>query len=95
MPEEFINVLFTGQIDGQEITAAPVLLPKPRPVPPRRSPPMPLRRPPPRWGRSPPRLVFVCVCGGGYFYVVFRIWIEFVCGMNDELERLRKEAVMA
>jgi len=45
----------SGQIDGQEITAAPVLLPKPRPVPPRRSPPMPLRRPPPRWGRSPPR----------------------------------------
>lgn len=48
-------VATTGQIDGQEITAAPVLLPKPRPVPPRRSPPMPLRRPPPRWGRSPPR----------------------------------------
>lgn len=25
-----------GQIDGQEITAAPVLIPKPRPLPPRR-----------------------------------------------------------
>ncbi|KAG0713676.1 RNA-binding protein with serine-rich domain 1-A [Chionoecetes opilio] len=45
-----------GQIDGQEITAAPVLIP--RQVPPRRRsplPPMPIRRgPPPRW-RSPPR----------------------------------------
>ncbi|KAK3854034.1 hypothetical protein Pcinc_039459 [Petrolisthes cinctipes] len=47
-----------GQIDGQEITAAPVLLP--RPAPPRRRsplpPPPPHRRgpPPPRW-RSPPR----------------------------------------
>ena len=45
-----------GQIDGQEITAAPVLIP--RQMPPRRRsplPPMPIRRgPPPRW-RSPPR----------------------------------------
>ncbi|KAH6943221.1 hypothetical protein HPB50_017947 [Hyalomma asiaticum] len=45
-----------GQIDGQEVTAASVLLP--RPVPPRRpSPPMPPRRPPappPHWRRSPP-----------------------------------------
>lgn len=42
-----------GQIDGQEVTAAPVLLPKPRPIPMRRSP---LRRPmPPSWRRSPPR----------------------------------------
>nr|CAD7599726.1 unnamed protein product [Timema genevievae] len=43
-----------GQIDGQEITAAPVLLPKPRPPPPRRSPP-PIRRAPPRRAWSPPR----------------------------------------
>lgn len=47
-----------GQIDGQEVTAASVLLP--RPMPPRRpSPPMPPRRPqgpPPHWRRnSPPR----------------------------------------
>ncbi|CAH1111290.1 unnamed protein product [Psylliodes chrysocephalus] len=36
-----------GQIDGQKITAAPVLiLPKPRPMPMRRSPPPPMRRPP-------------------------------------------------
>ncbi|KAF5279273.1 hypothetical protein FQR65_LT15444 [Abscondita terminalis] len=41
-----------GQIDGQEITAAPVLIPKPRPPPIRRSP-MPMRRPPMR--RTPPR----------------------------------------
>lgn len=41
-----------GQIDGQEITAAPVLIPKPRPLPIRRSP-LPMRRPPPR--RTPPR----------------------------------------
>ncbi|KAK6625629.1 hypothetical protein RUM43_005928 [Polyplax serrata] len=45
-----------GQIDGQEITAAPVLLPKPRPLPMRRSPPM-MRGPPPLrgWRRTPPR----------------------------------------
>lgn len=52
-----------GQIDGQEITAAPVLLPKPRIIPMRRmSPPM-NRRGPMRWGgggggggrNSPPR----------------------------------------
>lgn len=45
-----------GQIDGQEITAAPVLIPKIRPPPMRRSPlgpPMPMRRPPYR--RTPPR----------------------------------------
>ncbi|KAM7297064.1 RNA-binding protein with serine-rich domain 1-B [Ixodes scapularis] len=45
-----------GQIDGQEVTAASVLLP--RPMPPRRpSPPAPPRRPPappPHWRRSPP-----------------------------------------
>lgn len=46
----------SGQIDGQEITAAPVLLPKPRIPMPRRSPPPPMRRPMgQRWGRSPPR----------------------------------------
>ena len=44
-----------GQIDGQEITAQPVLAPRIVPRPPRRSPPR--RGPPPRWGRgpSPPR----------------------------------------
>lgn len=41
-----------GQIDGQEITAAPVIPPKIRPMMRRPSPPM--RRPPPRW-RSPIR----------------------------------------
>ena len=42
-----------GQIDGQEITAAPVLIPKHPPQPRRNSP---IRRPPQRWmGRSPPR----------------------------------------
>lgn len=39
-----------GQIDGQEITAAPVLLPKPRPMPMRRMSPGMGRRAPPRWG---------------------------------------------
>ena len=45
-----------GQIDGQEITAAPVLVPKPRVPPLRRSPlpPMHMRRPPPH-RRTPPR----------------------------------------
>lgn len=46
-----------GQIDGQEITAAPVLIPKPRPPPPRRSPPVrrpPMRRTPPRFRRRSP-----------------------------------------
>jgi len=51
--------LFTGQIDGQEITAAPVLLPKPRPLPMRRMSPGMGRRAPPRWGgggrNTPPR----------------------------------------
>ena len=42
-----------GQIDGQEITAAPVLLPKARPQM-RRPSMMRNNRPPPRW-RSPPR----------------------------------------
>lgn len=41
-----------GQIDGQEVTAAPVLIPKPRPIPPR--PPTPPRRGLPPWRRSPP-----------------------------------------
>ena len=48
-----------GQIDGQEITAAPVLLPKPRPLPMRRMSPLMGRRAPPRWGgggrNTPPR----------------------------------------
>lgn len=46
-----------GQIDGQEITAAPVLLPKPRMPMIRRSPlppPMGMRRPP-MYRRTPPR----------------------------------------
>jgi hypothetical protein len=37
----------TGQIDGQEVTAATVHVPKPQPRPPRRSPPPPRRGPPP------------------------------------------------
>lgn len=41
-----------GQIDGQEVTVSPVLIPKFRPPMRRNSPPM--RRPPPRW-RSPMR----------------------------------------
>lgn len=47
-----------GQIDGQEITAAPVLLPKPRPIPMRRMSPVMGRRVPLRWGggrNTPPR----------------------------------------
>lgn len=46
-----------GQVDGQEITAAPVLIP--RQIPPRRRSPPPMmqrRGPPPRW-RSPPRYI--------------------------------------
>ncbi|XP_043235144.1 RNA-binding protein with serine-rich domain 1-A-like [Amphibalanus amphitrite] len=40
-----------GQIDGQEVTCAPVLLPRPRP---RRSPPPIMRRPlPPRYSNLP------------------------------------------
>lgn len=45
-----------GQIDGQEITAAPVLILRQQPM--RRRSPMPMmqrRGPPPRW-RSPPRM---------------------------------------
>jgi len=47
---------FVGQIDGQEVTAATVYVPKPPPRPIRRSP-LPPRRPPPsgRWRPSPPR----------------------------------------
>lgn len=44
--------LFLAQIDGQEITAAAVLAPRPTRVIPRRSP---IRRLPPRWRPSPPR----------------------------------------
>merc|ERR1719322_1759201 len=50
-----------GQIDGQEVTAAPVLVPRIQPrrrSPPRRrsrSPPRRRSRSPPRGGRSPPR----------------------------------------
>lgn len=45
--EDAMKHMDGGQIDGQEITAAPVLIPKPRPYMPRRSP-MPMRRPPMR-----------------------------------------------
>lgn len=50
----------SGQVDGQEITAAPVLIPKNRPPPPRRN--SPPRNRPGRWGmggggRSPPRYI--------------------------------------
>jgi len=65
-PAIYLNVVInvhrsdsTGQIDGQEITAAPVLLPKPRPLPMRRMSPGMGRRVPPRWGgggrNTPPR----------------------------------------
>lgn len=54
-----ILIIPSGQIDGQEITAAPVLLPKPRPPPMRRMSPVMGRRAPLRWGgggrNSPPR----------------------------------------
>ena len=43
-----------GQIDGQEITAAPVLLQRPRPMM-RRPSPLRNRGPPNRWNRSPQR----------------------------------------
>lgn len=43
-----------GQIDGQEITAAPVLLQRPRPIM-RRPSPIRNRGPPNRWNRSPQR----------------------------------------
>lgn len=58
-PEEAENAMKHmdgGQIDGQEITAAPVLIPRQPPM--RRRSPMPMmqrRGPPPRW-RSPPRM---------------------------------------
>lgn len=48
----FLDFWLIGQIDGQEVTAAAVHMPRPARVPPRRSPP---RRPPPRWRNSPPR----------------------------------------
>uniref|UniRef100_A0A182PB28 RRM domain-containing protein n=2 Tax=Cellia TaxID=44534 RepID=A0A182PB28_9DIPT len=44
-----------GQIDGQEITASPVLVPKTRPPPRRPSPIMRNNRPMPRWRASPMR----------------------------------------
>lgn len=61
----WFSIIISGQIDGQEITAAPVLLPKPRPPPMRRMSPAMGRRAPMRWGgggggggggrNSPPR----------------------------------------
>ena len=47
---------WTGQIDGQEITATAVLAPRPRPPPRRFSPPRRMLPPPPMWRRSPPRM---------------------------------------
>lgn len=54
--EDAMKHMDGGQIDGQEITAAPVLLPKQRPPMRRMSPPMRMnnRGPPKRW-RSPQR----------------------------------------
>lgn len=49
-------VLKTGQIDGQEITAAAVLTQRVRPPPRRLSPPRRMPPPPPMWRRSPPRM---------------------------------------
>ncbi|XP_024597733.1 RNA-binding protein with serine-rich domain 1-like [Neophocaena asiaeorientalis asiaeorientalis] len=45
-----------GHIDGQQITAATVLAPWPRPPPRRFSPPRRMLPPPPMWRRSPPRM---------------------------------------
>jgi len=58
--EKAIKHMDGGQIDGQEVTAQAVLVPKPQPRPVRRSPPMRRAPPPgPRWGGgrgpSPPR----------------------------------------
>ena len=71
-------LVHSGQIDGQEITAGAVHLPRPIVRPPiRRSPP---RRPPPRWRNSPPRFggrrwaeatVTFCSRGGR--------WLLFFC----------------
>lgn len=48
--EKAIKFMDGGQVDGQEISATPVLIPKPRaPF----GPPPGLRRPPPNWRRSP------------------------------------------
>ena len=64
-------VVCSGQIDGQEITAGAVHMPRPpvRP-PPRRSPP---RRPPPRWRNSPPRF-------GGRRWAA-AIWTVILCDL--------------
>lgn len=51
--EKALKHMDGGQIDGQEVTAAPVLIPKQRP-PPLRQPSPPRRGPPPSWRRSPP-----------------------------------------
>jgi RNA-binding protein with serine-rich domain 1 len=50
--EKAIKYMDGGQVDGQEISATAVLLPKPRPF----GGPPPMRRgPPPNWRRSPIR----------------------------------------
>lgn len=51
-----VIVTKTGQIDGQEITAAAVLTQRLRPPPRRLSPPRRMPPPPPMWRRSPPRM---------------------------------------
>jgi len=66
------DVNAVGQIDGQEVTAATVHVPKPQPRPIRRSPPPP-RRPPPsgRWRPSPPRPRRRWSCALWHLSVVF------------------------
>lgn len=51
-----VILLFSGQIDGQEITASAVLTQRIRPPPRRLSPPRRMPPPPPMWRRSPPRM---------------------------------------
>lgn len=49
-------VFFSGQIDGQEITATAVLTQRMRPAPRRLTPPRRMPPPPPMWRRTPPRM---------------------------------------
>ena len=50
--DKAIKYMDGGQVDGQEISATPVLIPKPRP--PFGGPPMRRGPPPGNWRRSPP-----------------------------------------
>jgi len=50
--EKAIKYMDGGQVDGQEVSATAVLLPKPRPF---GGPPHMRRGPPPNWRRSPMR----------------------------------------